>query len=175
MTEQWEIPEILTDPARRWSVEDDFEEETSCYEVFNEIYAMHNYERDGDREIGTTDCGSVRFSDPAKAMYRLIVLSEPGMVDFSDTYKSEAMFALRSPCWQFVAEFQFFKGEFACYFSCPTAHLPKIQQGKYKVTCGIPGHKEPFCTSEKGMAWMSTLTDILNSPVLVYSGNNFWV
>lgn len=67
------------------------ESELSIEEIFSKCFQWHDYEKKGDRPIGTKNCGSYGFEDTSKSFYRLLYLTHP-TVDFSDMYKSGTCF-----------------------------------------------------------------------------------
>lgn len=140
--------------------------------LFREIFLTHIYELDGDRKVGTHDCESVRLSGAA-AFYRLLFLTKPKQLDFSDMYKSGSLFALVSPNGEFVADVEFWKYEPTIRFSALVEHL----EGQSRpVTCGIPGSDNGWRAKDPELkAWIALLLRCLERKWMIYSGNDFEV
>jgi hypothetical protein len=141
--------------------------------IFKNCYKLHDYSKHGNRPIGTIECGSTCFADTSKTLYRLLFLSKPETIDFSDMYKSYTLIELCSPCYEFCVSFQFYKYELAAHFHCAEQHIT----GKlHPIICGVPGSNNGVkCKSKLGNLWFSTLKNILEHKRLIYSGNNFSV
>jgi len=147
--------------------------EYEAREMFGSVYFLHDYKVDGNRKLGTVECGSFGFLDTPKALYRLLFLSKANRVDFSDMYKSCSLFALTSPDGQFVADFQFYKYELAAYLSAAKEHTEGRQ---HSVLCGVPGSDNGIRTrSPELKLWADTLKKCLGRSWMVYGGNDFEV
>lgn len=151
--------------------EDDGEYEAK--ELFPQVFRVHDYETDGNREVATIDCGGMRHECTPKGLYRVLFLAEPKRVDFSDMYKSGSLFSLVSPCGNFTAEIEFFKYEFAVYFTATREHVKGKQSwivaGAPEADNGVSGASKEF------VAWSGLLKACLNREWTVYSGNDFRV
>jgi len=149
-------------------------------DLFRALYVEHDY-AEGDRKVGTIECGSVRALDPvtqekdtARWFYRLLSLVEPKTkFDFSDMYKTGGLLTLRSPDWRFVAVALLFKYELGIYFSAS----PECIDGKSNcVVAGHPGANNGVAMKDPVLkAWVALLIRCLSRKWLVYSGNNFEV
>ena len=150
----------------------DDEEEYEAGQLFNKIFIIHDYKTDGNRKVGTLSCGSIG-TQTVNALYRLFYLSQPKRVDFSDMYKSESLFALRSPDWQFVGDVHFYKYELAIYFSATGEYIDGQQHG---IICGVPGIDNGInAKSESLTIWIALLKRCLDRKWMVYGGNDFEV
>lgn len=147
--------------------------EYEARERFGSVYLLHDYEVDGNRKVGTVECGSFEFLDTPKALYRLLFLTKATRVDFSDMYKSCSLFALTSPDGQFVADFQFYKYELAAYLSAAKEH---IEGRQHSVLCGVPGSDNGIRARTPELTlWAETLKTCLDRSWMVYGGNDFTV
>lgn len=146
--------------------------EYDAQEQFRAVYLIHDY-ADGDRKIGTIECGSFGFEDTPQALYRLLFLTKAREVDFSDMYKSNSLFALTSPDGRFVADFQFFKYELAAYISAPREH---IDGQMHAIIAGAPGSDNGIRAKSPELSlWAETLKKCLDRSWMVYGGNDFKV
>jgi hypothetical protein len=140
--------------------------------LFSTLYFMHDY-RLGNRTVLTTQCGGSKTRDTAKSLYRLLFLTKPDNLDFSDMYKTGGFIDLLSNDGSFVAHVELWKYELMVRFSASKEH---VSGHRHAITCGIP-------TADNGIQaqspllkkWCSTLILALNSKWDVYSGNNFVV
>jgi hypothetical protein len=140
--------------------------------MFGQIYLFHDYEAAGPRKVRTAECGSFK-TETAPALYRLLYLTAPKRIDFSDMYKSCSLFALVSPDSRFCAQPQFFKYELAIYLSGAEDVVKGREHG---VTSGIPGIDNGIGIKDPGMKmWSELLQRCLARKWDVYSGNNFEV
>lgn len=147
-------------------------EEISAADYFGRIFFRHDYTT-GPRTVKTVECGGMVIADTPRCLYRLLFLTNPPMLDFSDMYKTGEMFALLSPDGQFAAHVELWKYELAIRFSAGPEHVTgrssAIQCGIPGVDNGIQGHSPLL------KAWQDCLRLCLNSKWDVYSGNNFAV
>lgn len=149
------------------------EGESDARELFCSVYLVHDYDADGNRKVGTIECGSFRVQDTPKALYRLLFLTKARRVDFSEMYKSNSLFALTSPDGQFVADLQFFKHELAAYLSAPANH---IEGKQHCIIAGAPGADNGIhIKSADFNLWAQTLKKCLDKTWMVYGGNDFEV
>lgn len=156
----------LDHPEREEGGEDD------ARALFTHIFVLHDYRRQGPRPIATYDCGSIGTDTP-RALYRLLFLVQPPHVDFSSMYKSEALFALCSPDYHFVAHPQFFKYKLAMYFSASAEH---VEGRKKAIQSGMPGYDNGMRAKTPELrAWCALLQRCLERTWAVYPGNNFEV
>ena len=124
-------------------------------------------------KVGTVECGSYKFQDTPKALYRVLFLTNAKQVDFSNMYKSDSLIALVSPDGQFVADIQFFKYELAAYLSAAKEHIDGQQ---HNVVAGAPGSDNGIrAGSPELKLWAKTLKKCLNRSWMVYGGNDFEV
>lgn len=140
--------------------------------VFRRCYMVHDYGQ-GVRPVGTVVCGGLKFVDTPRALYRILYLSKPHAVDFSDMYKSGSMIDLCSPDYRLCASFRLWKYEACIYFS---AALELVTGQPSIVLGGWPwcdnGTK---CCDALGQRWFWLLERALDREWSVYPGNNFTV
>lgn len=145
-------------------------------DVFAEIAKWHDY-REGNRPVGTHECGGHRFADTPKALYRAMYLLRPTHMDAGDMYKTDSMIEICSPDYQFVASFVLWKYEASLYFSCPSEMLERIRKrGGITITCGIPGSDNGIrCKDKQALKWFDVIKRSLEWTWPVYGGNDFEV
>ena len=145
-------------------------------DVFRQCYRWHDY-RKGNRAHKTSDCGSVKFPDTPKALYRMLYLLGPAVVDFSDMYKTGTLVDITDPDELYLCSFQLWKYEASLYFGCPKEFLIDEQEGQaMRLTCGIPGFDNGVkCSDPLGNLFFEVATMALNFEHGVYPGNNFEV
>lgn len=157
----------MIEPEYDWE-----ESESGIEEVFSECFIWHDYEKKGDRPIGTKSCGSYGFEDTPKSFYRLLYLVHP-IVDFSDMYKPGTLIEICSPDYNFRAGMEFHKYELAARFGCAKEYAIGRE---HMVQCGVPGSDNGIhCSSDIGKLWFETLIKCLNFELSVYPGNDFCV
>ena len=105
------------------------EPDSGIADIFRQCYKWHDY-GNGNRLHKTSDCGSVKFADTPKALYRILYLMKPAVVDFSDMYKTGSLVDLTDPDELYLCSFQLWKYESAFYFSCPKEYLIDSQKGQ---------------------------------------------
>lgn len=148
------------------------ESDTSVEEIFSDCYKWHDY-RKGDRPQGTRSCGSSKFDDTPKALYRILYLTGVDTVDFSDMFKSGTLIEICSPDYDFRAGVEFYKFELAVRFGCVKEHCLGTRN---MIECGVPGHDNGVkCSSEIGNLWFGMFMKCLNYKYCVYGGNDFFV
>lgn len=151
----------------------DSDDDYDARELFKQIFVLHEYEVDGDRTVATLEAGSSPLKSTPLGLYRLLFLARPTRVSFTAMYKSESLFALRSPDGHFVADIQTYKYSLALYFSASPEH---IEGRENCVTTGVPGHDNGIrAKSPDFKAWGELLVRCLDRTWTVYSGNNFEV
>lgn len=139
-------------------------------EYFARIFFLHDY-TNGARTVRTVECGGVVVDDTPLSLYRLLFLTAPARLDFSDMYKSGEMFALLSPDGQFAAHVELWKYELAIRFSASPEHVTGQMS---TIECGIPSADNGVQgRSPLLKAWQDCLILCLNSQWDVYPGNNF--
>lgn len=127
------------------------------------------------------EVASYRCKDTSRSLYRLLFLSKPKSLDFSDMYKTGAGFiALVSACERFAVRFELWKFELAFRFYVLERFATR-HSGPHVCTSNAP-------TTERGVvmndAEMRTLDDdallfiemvekSLARKWAVYGGNNF--
>ncbi len=170
MKEKLELLQRMLSPDFDW---DQSTYNGSIEDLFKECYIWHSYKKQGNRPIGTLECGSASFKNTPKAMYRLFYLLCPEEVDFSAMYKSGTLVEVCSPDYNFGASFQFYKYELGVYFH----YAEEFHNKKHNpIIAGWPGADNgQRCTSEIGNLWFETLIKCLNHKHHVYPGNNFVV
>jgi hypothetical protein len=151
--------------------DDEYDNDYEAQEVFRRVYLVHDY-ADGDRMVPTSQCGSFKFKNTPKALYRLLFLARPKRINFDDMYKS-TLFALTSVDGRFVADFDFYKYKLAAYLSATAEH---IEGRNSMIMCGVPGANNGIRikTPELQM-WADTLKKCLNKKWMIYGGNDFEV
>ena len=149
------------------------EDSADIRELFNEHYKQHSYAKQGNRPTGTLECGSSKFKDTPKTLYRLFYFLSPDSVCFDDMYKSGTIIEIVSPDYNFGASFQFYKYEIGVYFHCsPEYHNKERNQ----IVCGCPSADNgQRCLSDVGNLWFETLVLCLNHEHEVCPGNSFVV
>lgn len=127
-----------------------------------------------DPEAKFIGCGSVRTEDTAASLYRLLWLCKPKEpIDFSDMYKRRVLL-FGSVDRRFYVEAYLYKYELALYFYAPKELCDT--SGASGLIGGFPGADNGIsCTDADGLAFFKMATDVLNTPHLVYGGNNFEV
>lgn len=141
--------------------------------LFSTIYFVHDYAAQGNRPVGTTECGSVSIKDTPRGLYRLLYLSRPKGLDFDDMYKTGGLICLCSPDYQFVAEAELWKYALALRFLSTSEH---ITGRRSSVQCGVPGVGNGIEASSPLLKqWCDTLVLCLRTRWDVYPGNNFTV
>ena len=165
---------ILTDELQKLNAFLDSDDgDWDAHDVFPKVYMLHDYAVDGDRKVGTIECGSFSFTDTPKALYRVLFLAKPKRIDFSSMYKSNSLFALTSPDGHFVADFQTYKYELAAYLSAAPEHVEGRESG---LICGVPGSDNGIrAKSPELKLWADTLKKCLDRTWMVYGGNDFEV
>jgi len=170
------IKEMLS-PNYNWEahwngIENETIENTSINELIRKCYLWHDY-RKGNRPKAIYDCGSMKFSDTPKVLYRMLYLIQPSQIDFSHMYKTGTLVDIVSPCYNYLASFQLWKYEASLYFGCPHEDLAGRS---YIVICNIPGSDNGlYCKNPLGLLWFEVIQMALNFEYDVYSGNNFKV
>lgn len=141
-------------------------------EIFRRVYKWHDY-REGNRPRGVVDCGSVKFEDTPRSLYRALFWVAPSFVDFSDMYKTGTLIDLCSPDYDFLCSLQLFKYELGAYFECAEQH----KEGRLSmIQGGWPGCDNGVrCKSDLGKKWFGVIVRALTQEWSVYSGNNFSV
>ncbi len=152
--------------------EQPFAEYLTAKHLFSTLYFLHDY-RKGNRPVGTMECGGSEVRDTARGLYRLLYLSGPDSLDFSDMYKTGGFIDLLSPDGSFVAHAELWKYELMLRFGASAEHLTVRRCG---IVAGIPTARngvEPKSPLLK--KWCDTLVLALNSKWEVYPGNDFVV
>jgi len=155
-------------------------------ELIPTLYRVHDYEKMGDRPIGTVDCGSARLIDTPKCLYRALFLFKPVSISFvtenpniirpapeyGDMYK-QCILTLVSPDYHLMATVEFFKYELALYFSASAKHTNGKTRG---VIAGAPGSDNGIkFIGPEAEAWFGLLKELLERSWMVYGGNDFEV
>ncbi len=147
--------------------------EYDARELFSSVYLLQDYDIDGNRKVGTIECGGFDFQDTPKALYRLLFLTKAKRVDFGNMYKSRSLLALISPDGRFVADIQFYKYELAAYLSSTKEH---IEGHQHEIVCGVPCADNGIrAESSELKLWSATLKKCLDRSWMVYGGNDFEV
>ncbi len=141
-------------------------------EVFRRVYRWYDY-REGERPVGTLECGGHQFRPSAPALYRALFLLEPSTTDFSDMYKSGSLIDCVSPDGQFHLSVQLWKYEMSVRFACSREH--HVAECRI-VMAGMPGSDNgTSCSSELGNKWFAVAVQAIERPWSMYSGNDFVV
>jgi len=143
-------------------------------DVFRRAYKWHDY-RQGNRPVGTVDCGGHVFDNPdsPKALYRVLYLLEPSQVDFSNMHKTGTLVDFLSPDSKFCCSFQLFKYKACLRFDC----APEFIAGRpHCIQAGAPdADNGTSCNSELGNTWFQVAVESLTRVWEVYPGNEFSV
>lgn len=148
-------------------------EELNIRDLFGTLYFVHDYTSQGDRPVGTAECGSVAIKDTPRGLYRLLYLTGPKALDFDDMYKTGGLICLCSPDYQFVASAELWKYELALRFDSTRENI----EGRLSaIQCGVPGSNNGVRVASPLLKqWCDTLSLCLKTKWNVYYGNNFVV
>lgn len=177
MKEKLELLKTMMSPDYDWEAHWERDElDRGIDDIFRQCYRWHDY-RQGNRLKPTHGCGSVKFTDTPKALYRILYLVKPSFVDFSDMYKTGTLIDLTDPEQRFLCSFQLCKYEASMWFSCPKEFLVDDQEGQgFRISCGVPGVDDGTrCSDPLGNLFFEVATMALNFQHMVYGGNDFSV
>lgn len=119
----------------------------------------------------------LRRSDTPRDFYRLLYLTNPVGLSFTDMY-SDGLFGVTSPCGRFAMAFYFHKYELAAYqyVTKELAVRTREERGPFSITCGVPGSDNGVATMDKDAArWFRMVDMALGREWCVYGGNDFVV
>jgi hypothetical protein len=177
---------ILADVARVRELLSSQDGEYEVRDFIPQLYRIHDYDKMGNRPVGTVDCGSFRLPDTPKSLYRALFLLRPVSVSFvtenqniirpaptqGDMYK-QCILTIVSPDYDFVATLEFFKYELALYFSASEKY---ITGRRSCVISGAPGSDNGIqYRGPEPEAWFGLLKELLTREWMVYGGNDFSV
>lgn len=129
---------------------------------------------DSPEDLKGFACGSAKVDDTPHALYRLLYLAKPVAVDFSDMYKSGALFVLASPDRRFFASVETYKYELGIYFYAKDKE--SIGGEGTGIIGGWPGEdNRRHIADPLGAKFFDVLQKAVNRKWNVYSGNNFEV
>lgn len=155
---QWEEDH----PDNTLDIEENFKELT---EVDPDFLSL------GD-DVDRCECGRYKPSEVACALYRLVFLCGPKSVDFSNFYKSY-LFGFSSKDHKWAVAVRIHKGAIGLYFYCPKEHWQSRGQ---EWILGAPGADNGWaCTSPDGNAFFDLIKQLVETPLMIYGGNNFEV
>lgn len=177
MKKKLELLKKMMSPGYDWEAHWERDKPNSGIDdLFRQCYRWHDY-RKRNRAHNTSDCGSVKFTDTPKALYRMLYLLEPAVVDFSDMYKTGTLVDITDPDELYLCSFQLWKYEASFIFACPREFLIDEQTGqRFRITCGIPGVDNGLrCSDPLANLFFEVATIALNFEHDVYGGNNFKV
>jgi hypothetical protein len=119
------------------------------------------------------DCGSVRLENTPEALYRLLYLTQPKQIDFSDLYKSSPLILLVSRCGRFGISLRTFKYQLALYFFC----VEEETSGQlHSVQSAFPGHDIGIeCQNREGKKFFEMVERSLDRTWGIDLGNDCFV
>lgn len=152
--------------------EQPFAENLTAEKLFATLYFLHDYQ-EGSRPQATAECGGSKVKDTARALYRLLYLSHPQALDFSDMYKTGGFINLLSRDGSFCAHAELWKYELMLRFSATREHVTGHRSA---VQAGVPTAGNGVSPNSPLLKkWCGTLVLALNSKWDVYPGNGFAV
>ena len=118
------------------------------------------------------------FKNSPAVLYRILHYFDDRKRPFkiADFYKGHIL-RVHHPRGLCFADIEFWKHEIALRLTADSSLCAsQKQEGPLVITCGVPGAMDGDVTADSEvMDWYRLLIQLLESPVMIYGGNNFEV